>query len=101
MKKASKHKASGSKKQPTRKSGISLKVEKTPEPRKGTKKDEFIRLLNQPSGASLNDLMEATGWQVHLVRGFISGILKKRLGLNVVRDTASDGLRRYRIVETA
>jgi hypothetical protein len=47
---------------------------------------------------SLPDLMKATGWQAHSIRGFISGTLKKRLGLNVISDTA-DGLRRYRIAE--
>jgi len=50
---------------------------------------------------SLPDLMKATGWQAHSIRGFISGTLKKRLSLNIISDTTSTGLRRYRISEVA
>lgn len=74
------------------------KAEKTPRHAKATKQAQFIGLLKKPSGVNLPDLMKATGWQAHSVRGYISGTLKKRLGLNVISYTA-DGLRHYRIAE--
>jgi hypothetical protein len=63
-----------------------------------TKQAQLIALLNQASGASLADLMNATGWQAHSVRGVISGVLRKRLQLPVILETV-DGTRRYRIAE--
>lgn len=100
MKKASSNKKAISKKYPKKKSVPSPKTEKTLSPGKSTKQAQFIGLLKQPSGVSLPDLMKATGWQAHSVRGFISGTLKRRLGLKIISDTA-DGVRRYRIAETA
>jgi hypothetical protein len=98
MKKTSSSKALVSKKQPQKKPVPSPKAEKIPGSANSTKKDQLIGLLQQSSGVSLPDPMKATGWQAHSIRGFISGTLKKRLGLKVISDT-SDGLRRYRIVE--
>lgn len=45
-------------------------------------------------------MTNATGWQAHSVRGVISGVLRKKLGLNVQSATV-DGTRRYRIVASA
>jgi hypothetical protein len=98
MKKTSSHKTSVSKKQHSKKSVTSPKP---PGSGNSTKQAQFISLLKQPSGVSLPDLMKATGWQAHSIRGFISGTLKKRLTLKVISDTTSDGLRRYRISEVA
>jgi hypothetical protein len=50
-----------------------------------TKKQMVIDLLSRDGGATLDEMMQATGWQGHSVRGFVSGTLKKKLGLNVVR----------------
>jgi hypothetical protein len=97
MKKTSSYKKSVSKKHPNKKS---VPSPKTPSPGNSTKQAQFIGLLQQSSGVSLPDLMKATGWQAHSIRGFISGTLKKRLGLNVISYTA-DGLRRYRIAEVS
>ena len=55
-------------------------------------------MLNATSGATLEQMMKLTGWQAHTVRGAISGVLRKRLGLNVVCDAADSEVRRYRIV---
>lgn len=51
--------------------------------RAGSKTASVIDLLQRAGGASLKDLMDATGWQAHSVRGFISGTLRKKLGLTV------------------
>jgi hypothetical protein len=51
--------------------------------RDGSKKADIIRLLERAKGATLEELMETTGWQAHSVRGFISGTLGKKLKLKV------------------
>lgn len=60
-----------------------------------SKQSRIITLLQQPAGASLDDLMHATGWQAHSVRGVISGVLRKRLKLAVIAEKADSGERRY------
>jgi Protein of unknown function (DUF3489) len=98
MKKTSIHKTSVSKKKRSKKS---MPPPKSSDSRNSTKQSQLINLLKQSSGVTLPDLMKATGWQAHSIRGFISGTLKKRLSLKVISDTTSDGLRRYRISEVA
>jgi hypothetical protein len=58
----------------------------------------LIALLRRPDGAQIGELMEATGWQAHSVRGAIAGAIKKKLGLVVTSDNTEAG-RVYRIVE--
>jgi len=48
-----------------------------------TKTDQVIALLKRPAGATGKSIMAVTGWQAHSVRGFISGQLRKRMGLEV------------------
>ena len=62
-----------------------------------TKQEAIIDLLKRPKGASIADLMNATGWQAHSVRGAISGSLKKKLGLAVTSEPVEDRGRVYRI----
>ena len=56
-----------------------------------------MELLKREQGASIDELTAASGWQAHSVRGFISGTLKKRLGLSVTSDKDATGTRHYRI----
>lgn len=64
----------------------------TAEP-KITRGDALIALMRSPEGASAADLAAAVGWQVHSVRGFISGNLKKRADLEVITLKGDDGTR--------
>ncbi len=66
--------------------------------RPGTKQALLIDLLKRKKGATIEKIVEATGWQPHSVRGAISGTLKKKLGLMVTSEKPGDGPRRYRIV---
>jgi DNA-binding MarR family transcriptional regulator len=66
--------------------------------RPGTKQALLIDLLKRKKGATIEKIVEATGWQPHSVRGAISGTLKKKLGLMVTSEKPGDGARRYRIV---
>jgi len=64
---------------------------------KGSKKDEILRLLRRPAGATLKNLMTITGWQAHSVRGFISAAVGKKMGLRVASSRREDGQRVYQV----
>ena len=66
--------------------------------RPGTKLAALVMVLRRPQGATSLQLMLATGWQQHTVRGAISGMLRKKLGLNVVLAHNESGERVYRVV---
>ena len=66
--------------------------------RHGTKLAALVMALRRPQGATSLQLMLATGWQPHTVRGAISGMLRKKLGLNVVLAHNDTGERVYRVV---
>ncbi len=66
--------------------------------RPGTKLAALVMTLRRPQGATSLQLMLATGWQPHTVRGAISGMLRKKLGLNVVLAHNDSGERVYRVV---
>lgn len=57
---------------------------------------ELLKLVRRKTGASIEEMVSATGWQAHSVRGAISGTLRKRLGLPVERSKI-DGVTRYRV----
>ena len=65
--------------------------------RDGSKAAKILDLLKRPEGATLAAIMKATDWQAHSVRGFLSGTIRKKLGLNVVSNKADDGERTYSI----
>ena len=54
--------------------------------RAGTKQARIIAMLQRPEGATVAEMVEATSWQAHTVRGSISGALKKKLGLPVAAE---------------
>ena len=66
--------------------------------RAATKQDQVIAMLRRPQGATIDDIVGATKWQRHTVRGMIAGALKKKLGLRVIAEKAEQG-RIYRISE--
>ena len=57
-------------------------AEPNPTPRR-TKQQVLVGLLSRPEGATLAELATATDWQTHTVHGAMSGVLKKRLGLEI------------------
>ena len=65
--------------------------------REGTKQSLLIDMLRREEGATMPQIVEATGWQKHTVRGTISGALKKKLGLTVTSEKSDAGERVYRI----
>lgn len=77
--------------------GADTAVAKPAKPRIGTKQTQLIALLENPTGASLDEITTVTGWQAHTVRGAISGTLKKKLGLAVVSEKIEGRGRVYRI----
>ncbi len=66
-------------------------------PREGTKQALLIEMLRAETGATIAEIVAATGWQQHTVRGAIAGALKKKLGLDVTSEKSDQGERRYRI----
>jgi hypothetical protein len=64
--------------------------------RAATKHARVIAMLRKPAGATISTIMAATDWQKHSVRGFLAGIVRKKLGLNLVSDQTNKG-RVYRI----
>ena len=65
--------------------------------REGSKTETILSLMKRSGGATLKEIMEATSWQPHSVRGFISGTLGKKMGLTVESTKAEDGERTYSI----
>ncbi len=71
---------------------------KTRTPREGTKQATLIAMLRAPEGATIEEIMAATGWQSHTVRGAMAGALKKKLGLEVTSEKVEDRGRVYKIL---
>ena len=69
---------------------------KTPRTRDNSKQATVIGMLKRPEGATIQQIMAATGWLSHTVRGTFAGTFKKKLGLALVSDKVA-GDRVYRI----
>jgi Protein of unknown function (DUF3489) len=61
-----------------------------------TKHDRIIAMLRASAGATIASLVSATDWQQHSVRGFLAGVVRKKLRLNLVSEKTDKG-RVYRI----
>jgi hypothetical protein len=60
-----------------------------------TKQEHMLTLLSRPDGASIAEMMQATGWQQHSVRGFLAGTVKRKIGFLLTSSKPEDGFRRY------
>ena len=74
--------------------------EPQPDARRPSKQDAVIALLRRPEGSTVDEVVNATGWQRHTVRGVFSGTLKKKLGFTIASTNEERG-RVYRIAEPA
>lgn len=76
---------------------IGITTQQSRTTREGTKQAVLIELLSRAEGATLPQMTEATGWQVHTVRGAMAGALKKKLGLEITSEKQTGTDRVYRI----
>lgn len=72
-------------------------IKAAPRTRENTKQAQIIAMLQRPEGATISQIVEATGWQSHTVRGTFAGAFKKKLGLTLSSSKDGHGQRVYRI----
>ena len=65
--------------------------------RDGSKTAKILDLLKRPDGVTLKELMKGTNWLPHSVRGFLSGTIRKKMGLAVTSTKGEDGERTYSV----
>ena len=64
----------------------------------GSKQSRVVTMLRAPEGTTIAAMMKATGWQQHSVRGFLAGVVRKRLKLKLSSNKV-DGNRVYQIAD--
>ena len=71
---------------------------KAPRTRENSKQAQVVAMLRRPEGATIAQIMAATGWQAHTVRGTFAGAFKKKLGLDITSSKEAGSERIYRII---
>ena len=66
-------------------------------PQKTTKAATILILLRRPQGTTIAQLVKATGWQAHSIRGFLSATIKTKMKLKIVSERQEGKARRYRV----
>lgn len=69
-------------------------------PRPGTRQAALVEMLSRPEGASIPEIVAELGWKPYTIRGAISGVLKKRLGLPVTSGKIEGRGTVHRVVST-
>jgi hypothetical protein len=75
-----------------------MRDRKAEKPQSGSKQSRVLAMLRSPQGATIATMMQATGWQQHSVRGFLAGVVRNHLRLNLSSQKV-DGGRVYRITD--
>ena len=86
--------------QPVKKNSMAPKSTAPAARRTDSKQAAMIVLLQRANGTTIDELAQTTGWQRHSVHGVMSGVLRKKLGLNIISEAGPHG-RTYRIVAAA
>ncbi len=74
--------------------------QQTKEADAGSKQSRVIAMLQSQTGATVAAMVKATGWQPHSVRGFLAGVVRKRLKLKLASKRIA-GTRVYKITSAA
>ena len=98
MAQAERPKAKGKRPKAAKKAGRTKKSASKPKQDRANKKAEVVAMMQRAKGVTLDEIMKATGWQAHTVRGFVS-ILGSKGGQKIESSRSDSGERTYRIVK--